>query len=381
MPVLLDRVVELFRDVPPGLYVDATLGGGGHAAAVLARQPGLRLLGLDRDDVAIAAATTAARRPSGTGWRSCGPASTGSPSVVRERTDEGASAVLMDLGVSSPQLDVAERGFSYRAAAPLDMRMDRRQSLSALEVVNDYSYPELARVIRDFGEERYASRIARAIVEARPVADTEHLAEIVRDAIPAPARRTGGHPAKRTFQAIRIEVNRELDQLADALDGALSVLAPGGRLAVMSYHSLEDRLVKSTFREAETGGCVCPAGPAVRLRCRADRATAQAWRLDRLGRRGRGQSSCRERAAARGRAAERAGVVTASAPARRHRRGRRAGTATRPLDHQVSGPRSGRSPRRRPDRGSRVHATSTGRAAGRCSASVPRSSSSCWPGR
>lgn len=272
VPVLLDRVVELFRDVAPGLYVDATLGGGGHAAAVLAANPGLRLLGLDRDDVAIAAA---GRRlaPFGDRVEIVRTGFDRLAEVVRERTDEGASAVLMDLGVSSPQLDVAERGFSYRAAAPLDMRMDRRQSLSALEVVNDYSYPELARIIREFGEERYAGRIARAIVDARPVTDTDHLAEIVRDAIPAPARRTGGHPAKRTFQAIRIEVNRELDQLADALDGALSVLAPGGRLAVMSYHSLEDRLVKSTFREAETGGCVCPqdlpcacgAEPTVRL--------------------------------------------------------------------------------------------------------------------
>lgn len=181
--------------------------------------------------------------------------------------------MLMDLGVSSPQLDVAERGFSYRSAAPLDMRMDRRQATSAVDVVNEYSFPELVRVIRAYGEERYASRVARSIIEARPVRDTEHLAEVVRDAIPAPARRKGGHPAKRTFQALRIEVNRELEQLTDALDGALSVLAPGGRLAVMSYHSLEDKLVKSTMREAETGGCVCPPGlpcacgaePTVRL--------------------------------------------------------------------------------------------------------------------
>lgn len=272
VPVLLDRVVELFADVPPGLYVDATLGGGGHAAAVLERNPGLSLLGLDRDDVAIEAAT---RRLAPFGDR-VEIVRTGFDRIaelVQERTDQGASAVLMDLGVSSPQLDVAERGFSYRSAAPLDMRMDRRQSLSALEVVNDYSYAELARLIREYGEERYAGRIARAIVDARPLRDTAELAEIVRDAIPAPARRTGGHPAKRTFQAIRIEVNHELDQLADALDGALSVLAPGGRLAVMAYHSLEDRMVKSTFRQAETGGCVCPpnlpcacgAEPTVRL--------------------------------------------------------------------------------------------------------------------
>ena len=181
--------------------------------------------------------------------------------------------MLMDLGVSSPQLDVAERGFSYRSAAPLDMRMDRREPTSAMHVVNEYSHAELTRVIRTYGEDRFASRIARAIIDARPLQDTEQLADVVREAIPAPARRTGGHPAKRTFQAIRIEVNRELDQLADALDGALAVLTPGGRLAVLSYHSLEDRMVKSAFREAETGGCVCPPGlpcacgaePTVRL--------------------------------------------------------------------------------------------------------------------
>jgi 16S rRNA (cytosine1402-N4)-methyltransferase len=272
VPVLLDLVVDLFRDVPPGLYVDATLGGGGHARAVLEANPGLRLLGLDRDDVAIEAAS---RNLAHLGDR-VEIVRTGFDQIehlVRERTEQGASAVLMDLGVSSPQLDVAERGFSYRSAAPLDMRMDRRQATSAVDVVNEYSFPELVRVIRAYGEERYASRVARSIIEARPVRDTEHLAEVVRDAIPAPARRKGGHPAKRTFQALRIEVNRELEQLADALDGALSVLAPGGRLAVMSYHSLEDKLVKSTMREAETGGCVCPPGlpcacgaePTVRL--------------------------------------------------------------------------------------------------------------------
>jgi 16S rRNA (cytosine1402-N4)-methyltransferase len=266
-PVLLDRVVDLFRDVPDGLYVDATLGGGGHAEAVLRSHPGLRLLGLDRDDAAIAAAS---RRLAAFGDR-VEIVRSGFDRIeplVRERTNQGASAVLMDLGVSSPQLDEAERGFSYRAAAPLDMRMDRRQARSALEVVNDYEFAELARVLREFGEERYAGRIARAIVAARPLADTAQLAEIVRDAIPAPARRTGGHPAKRTFQAIRIEVNRELDQLADALEGALAVLAPGGRIAVLSYHSLEDRMVKAALRDAETGGCICP--PALPCACGAE---------------------------------------------------------------------------------------------------------------
>jgi 16S rRNA (cytosine1402-N4)-methyltransferase len=269
---MLDRIVGLFADVAPGLYVDATLGGAGHARAVLEANPGLRLLGLDRDEVAI----EAARRNLADMSDRVELVRTGFDRIaelVRERTDQGASAVLMDLGVSSPQLDVAERGFSYRTAAPLDMRMDRREPTSAMHVVNEYSHAELARVIRTFGEERFASRIARAIIDARPLHDTAQLADVVREAIPAPARRTGGHPAKRTFQAIRIEVNRELDQLAEALDGAISVLAPGGRLAVMSYHSLEDRMVKSTFREAETGGCVCPsdlpcacgAEPTVRL--------------------------------------------------------------------------------------------------------------------
>ncbi|MGB3410262.1 MAG: 16S rRNA (cytosine(1402)-N(4))-methyltransferase RsmH [Microthrixaceae bacterium] len=272
VPVLLDRVVELFADLPAGLYVDATLGGAGHAKAVLEANPRLRLLGLDRDETALNASS---RRLAGMSDRT-ELVHTGFDRIeelVSERTTEGAIAVLMDLGVSSPQLDEMERGFSYRGAAQLDMRMDRRQTRSAMDVVNDYSFPELARVLREFGEERFASKIARAIIDARPVVDTEELADIIRTAIPAAARRTGGHPAKKSFQAIRIEVNRELEQLTTALDGALASLAPGGRLAVMSYHSLEDRIVKSTLREAETGGCVCPPGlpcacgavPTVRL--------------------------------------------------------------------------------------------------------------------
>ncbi len=286
-PVLLDRVVELLSAVPGGLYVDATLGGAGHAAAVLQAHPGLRLLGLDRDRAALDAAAGRLERFADrvelvhTGFDHIA-------ELVRERTDQGATAVLMDLGVSSPQLDRAERGFSYRAAGPLDMRMDREDTLSADDVVNRYEYAPLARLIADHGEERYATRIARAIIAARPVRDTEQLAEIVRDAIPAPARRHGGHPAKRTFQAIRIEVNRELEQLADALDGALSVLAPGGRMAVMSYHSLEDRMVKQAFRGAETGGCTCPQGlpcvcgaePTVRLLKRGAWTADEAERRD-----------------------------------------------------------------------------------------------------
>jgi 16S rRNA (cytosine1402-N4)-methyltransferase len=262
VPVMVDLVVDLLRPVPDGLFVDATLGGAGHAAAVLEAHPGLRLLGLDRDDAAIAAAT---RRlaPFGDRVELVRSGFDQLERLVNERTNPtttGASAVLFDLGVSSPQLDVADRGFSYRSGAPLDMRMDRRQAFSAIDVVNEYPFSQLARVIETYGEERFARRIARAIVDARPIQNTAHLAEVVRAAIPAAARRTGGHPAKRTFQAVRMEVNRELDQLAEALDGAVSVLVPGGRMVVMSYHSLEDRMVKRHLRDAETGGCVCPPG-------------------------------------------------------------------------------------------------------------------------
>ncbi|MEI2639688.1 MAG: 16S rRNA (cytosine(1402)-N(4))-methyltransferase RsmH [Microthrixaceae bacterium] len=272
VPVLLNEVVELFRNQPAGLYVDGTIGGGGHAAAVLQANPGLRLLGIDRDTAALAAA---GERLSSFGDRVELVHSEFSniEQLISERTDRGAVAIMIDLGVSSHQLDVAERGFSYRVPAPLDMRMNRAQPLSAVTVVNEYPVEELTRVIRRYGEERYAQRIARAIVDARPVTDTATLAEIIKSAIPAPARRTGGHPAKKTFQAIRIEVNRELDQLVDALDGAINSLAPGGRLAILSYHSLEDRMVKGAFRDAATGGCTCPprlpcvcgAEPTVRL--------------------------------------------------------------------------------------------------------------------
>lgn len=258
-PVLLGLLVELFADLPAGLYVDATLGGGGHAEAVLEANPNLYLLGIDRDDAAIEAAGTRLARFGDrvriirSGFDQLG-------TLIEDTTTEGAMAVLMDLGVSSPQLDNEDRGFSYRAAGPLDMRMDRSGGITANDVVNEYSFAALRRVLERYGDERFATRIARAIVDSRPVRDTAELADIIRDAIPAPARRRGGHPAKRSFQAIRMEVNSELDQLADALDAALTHLAPGGRLAVMSYHSGEDRMVKSAMREAETGGCVCPPG-------------------------------------------------------------------------------------------------------------------------
>jgi 16S rRNA (cytosine1402-N4)-methyltransferase len=256
-PVMRDEIVETFRTVPAGVVLDATLGGGGHAEAILDARADLRLLGLDRDPAALDAATARLDR---FGDR-----------VMTHRCrfdelDEAMSAhsvnelsgALFDLGVSSPQLDRADRGFSYRNEGPLDMRMDSDAAWSADDVVNGYSEQELARVISQHGDERFAQRIARAIVAARPVETTTQLAAIVTAAIPAPARRTGGHPAKRTFQAIRIEVNGELEALPEALDKAIDALVPGGRMAVLSYHSGEDRIAKDRIRQAETGGCECP---------------------------------------------------------------------------------------------------------------------------
>jgi 16S rRNA (cytosine1402-N4)-methyltransferase len=226
---------------------------------VLDAHPGLRLLGLDQDPDALAAA---AERLARFGDRVALRHTRFDrlAEVVRSAAAAPVTAVLFDLGVSSPQLDRGERGFSHRHDAPLDMRMDPTSATTAADVVNGYTEAELARVLRDLGDERYASRIARALVAARPVTTTGQLAELVRDAIPAPARRRGGHPAKRSFQAIRIEVNAELEILPGTIDQAVDVLAPGGRVAVLAYHSGEDRIVKARLREAATGGCTCPAG-------------------------------------------------------------------------------------------------------------------------
>ena len=248
-PVMVDEVVEVLEAVPPGVLVDATVGGGGHSAALLDAHDGITLIGLDQDEDALAAAGTALA-----GHRD-------RVELRRARFDELKSVVtglghrevtgvLFDLGVSSPQLDRAERGFSYQHDGPLDMRMDRDRGVTAADVVNGYPERELVRVLERHGDERHAARIARAIVAARPVRSTAELAEIIRDAIPAPARRRGGHPARRSFQAIRIEVNQELEVLDGALGQAIDILAPGGRCAVLSYHSGEDRIVKRCFRDA-----------------------------------------------------------------------------------------------------------------------------------
>ena len=256
-PVMAAEVVKAFATVPPGWVLDATLGGAGHAMAILEAHPHLRVLGLDRDGDALAVAM---QRLSVFGDR----AATAHlrfdllDHAMEALSIDHLSGALFDLGVSSPQLDRADRGFSYRNDAPLDMRMDQREQWTASDIVNGYDEITLAQVIRRHGDERFAGRIARAIVVARPIETTTRLAEVVVGAIPAAARRTGGHPAKRTFQAVRIELNQELEVLPTALDTAMERTAVGGRVAVLSYHSGEDRIVKERMRLAATGGCVCP---------------------------------------------------------------------------------------------------------------------------
>lgn len=259
LPVMVEEVVDVFRPVPEGVIVDATMGAGGHSSAILAARPDLSVIGLDRDEDALAAARTATARFEGRVTLVHARFDT-LADVVRDLGHERVSGVLFDLGVSSMQLDRADRGFSYRGDGPIDMRMDRSQPFRADDVVNGYPFEPLAELIARFGGERFAARIARAIIDARPLATTTELAAVVRDAIPAPARRRGGDPARRTFQAIRMEVNAELAVIPVALDQALDLLVSGGRVAVLAYHSGEDRLVKEKFVFAETGGCVCPPG-------------------------------------------------------------------------------------------------------------------------
>ena len=257
-PVMLDEIVAAFASVPAGWVIDATLGGAGHATALLKAHPHLSVLGIDQDPDALSVARERLA-PFGDRARTVQARFDSFAAVIdAELADQQVVGALFDLGVSSPQFDRAERGFSYRFDAPLDMRMDPSRALSAMTVVNEYDEKDLARVLREFGDERFAGRIARAIIAARPVETTTQLAEITRDAIPAPARRTGGHPAKRTFQAIRIEVNNELVVLPVALEAAIDALSPAGRLVVLSYHSGEDRIVKQVMRDAESGGCTCP---------------------------------------------------------------------------------------------------------------------------
>ena len=258
--VLLNETIEGLCIKPEGIYVDGTLGGGGHALEVVKRLEGKgRLFGIDQDEAAIEAATerlsdyrekiTLIRDNYENGV-----------SRLKEKGISGVDGIVLDLGVSSYQLDTVERGFSYKYDTALDMRMDTRQALSAKEIVNDYSQKDLARIIRDYGEDKFANNIAKHIVTAREreaIETTFQLNEIIKGAIPAKMREKGGHPSKRTFQAIRIECNRELEVLKNSLEEMIAFLNPGGRICIITFHSLEDRIVKSAFKRQENP-CTCP---------------------------------------------------------------------------------------------------------------------------
>jgi len=260
VPVLLLETMDVLAVRPGGVYIDCTVGGGGHAAEILRlSSPDGRLIGFDQDEAALGAAGERLA-PFGERVQLVRTNFAEIAAVVARLGLGSVDGVLMDIGVSSYQFDEGERGFSYHHDAPLDMRMDRTKPLTAAVVVNEWPEDELARVIREYGEERWARRIAQFIVRARktgPIETTGQLVEIVKAAIPAAARREGGHPARRTFQAIRIAVNDELGALERGLQGALQVLKPGGRLAVITFHSLEDRIVKRTFARW-ANPCTCP---------------------------------------------------------------------------------------------------------------------------
>lgn len=268
VPVMLDRVLALLAPALEGrdsVVVDATLGLGGHAEALLAAHPGLTLVGLDRDPDALRLSTGRLARFAGR-THLVHAVYDAMPAVLDRLGHPWVDGVLFDLGVSSMQVDETARGFSYSRDAPLDMRMDATAGRTAGEIVNGYSTGELARILRDYGEERFAGRIAAAIVRERgraPLTSSARLAELVYESVPAAVRRTGGHPAKRTFQALRIEVNGELDVLRAAVPAAIDALRRGGRIAVLSYHSLEDRIVKQAF--AERARNTTPQGLPVEL--------------------------------------------------------------------------------------------------------------------
>ena len=260
IPIMLGQVIDGLDIKPDGIYVDGTLGGGGHSYEIAKRlTKGGKLIGIDQDEAAIKAA--------GEKLLEFGDRVT----IIRSNYAQMISVlqgigikrvdgILLDLGVSSHQLDTAERGFSYMEDAPLDMRMDRRQEKTAKDIVNYYSQSELTRIIRDYGEDKFAAKIAGKIVSFREnklVETTGELAEIIKSSIPMKFKLTGGHPAKRTFQAIRIELNRELGVLEESIEGMLDILSDEGRMAIITFHSLEDRIVKSAFKNAENP-CTCP---------------------------------------------------------------------------------------------------------------------------
>ena len=257
--VLFKETVDGLNVTPGGIYVDGTLGGAGHAKRVCEQLKGQgRFIGIDQDEDAIATAGERLKEfPFVTVVRSNYEAM---PEVLRELGIEKVNGIMLDLGVSSYQLDTAERGFTYKVNAPLDMRMDNRMEKTAKDIVNEYSEMELFRMIKEYGEDQFAKNIAKHIVRMRqekPLETTFELVEAIKAAIPAKIRMNTGHPAKKTFQAIRIELNRELEVLENTLDAMIDLLAPGGRLCVITFHSLEDRIVKVKFRENENP-CTCP---------------------------------------------------------------------------------------------------------------------------
>ena len=260
LSVLPEEVIEGLKVDPSGIYVDGTLGGGGHAFLVAEKlSRGGRLIGIDRDAEAIEAAAKRLEpfKDRVTVMRGN---YENAKQILSDLGIDKVNGILLDLGVSSYQFDNKDRGFSYREDAPLDMRMDRSDVMTAYDVVNTYGESELYRILKDYGEEKFAKNIAARIVKRRenaPIRTTFELTEVIKASIPAKFRETGGHPSKKTFQAIRIEVNRELDILKNVIGDLIDLLAPGGRLCIISFHSLEDRIVKQAFKEAESP-CICP---------------------------------------------------------------------------------------------------------------------------
>lgn len=259
--VLLNETIANLHVKPDGIYVDGTLGGGGHAAKVCEKLSSQgKLIGIDQDEAAIRAASERLKEYASQTMIIRSNYCNMIPELKR-RGINSVDGIVLDLGVSSYQLDEAERGFTYREDVPLDMRMDQRQSRTTEDIVNDYSESELYRIIRDYGEDRFAKNIAKHICLARtekPIHTTGELTEIIKRAIPMKMRATGGHPAKKTFQAIRIELNRELEVLRDSLDGMIDFLNDEGRICIITFHSLEDRIVKTIYRRNENP-CTCPS--------------------------------------------------------------------------------------------------------------------------
>ncbi len=261
--VLLEETIDSLMVKPDGIYVDGTLGGGGHASEVCRRLgEGGRLIGIDQDADAIRAASERLK-PYGDQVTVVRSNYVNIAQILSDLGIEKVNGIYLDLGVSSYQLDTAERGFTYRDEnAPLDMRMDQRNTKTAADIVNTYTESDLYRIIRDYGEDKFAKNIAKHIVkrrEEKPIETAGELTEVIKAAIPMKVRATGGHPAKRTFQAIRIELNQELEVLKNSIDTMIDLLAPGGRLSIITFHSLEDRIVKNRFRTNENP-CICPPG-------------------------------------------------------------------------------------------------------------------------